>query len=382
MHNEKEKMMFNFYKFVMKKFTLLMVAMFSMAYSVNAQYNVEGHKFWDNWSLGIEGGISTNAHDWNTPHGAVVGINATKAITPVVSFEFGIGAGINNNYNWRMTHSANVFDNVSAIASTKINLMNWFGGYKGAPRLFEIQARGGFGYMREFWPDFAGNPTKSGNDLNRAIAKFGFDFDFNLGKSKAWTISLRPAVVLKMVNEGKMVDQMFTYEGCVYRDPIFGLPECDAYGHNVLGQVTAGITYHFKTSNGTHHFAAVKPQVVTETVEKIVEKPVEKIVEKVVEKKVAAAAGNNIYVVEFEQNKSNLSNTAKATLDQISNGTTVILDAYASPEGAKAYNQKLSQKRADAVKGYLENKGVKVADAKAHGAESKSSQRVVYVRIK
>ena len=236
--------------------------------------------------------------------------------------------------------------------------------------------------MREFWPDFAGNPTKSGNDLNRAIAKFGFDFDFNLGKSKAWTISLRPAVVLKMVNEGKMVDQMFTYEGCVYRDPIFGLPECDAYGHNVLGQVTAGITYHFKTSNGTHHFAAVKPQVVTETVEKIVEKPVEKIVEKVVEKKVAAAAGNNIYVVEFEQNKSNLSNTAKATLDQISNGTTVILDAYASPEGAKAYNQKLSQKRADAVKGYLENKGVKVADAKAHGAESKSSQRVVYVRIK
>ena len=116
-------------------------------------------------------------------------------------------------------------------------------------------------------------------------------------------------------------------------------------------------------------------------VEKVVEKPVEKIVEKVVEKKVAAT-GNNIYVVEFEQNKANLSNTAKATLDQIANGSTVIIDAYASPEGAKSYNQKLSQKRADAVKGYLENKGVKVADAKAHGAESKSSQRIVYVRIK
>ena len=362
--------MFNFYKFVMKKFTLLMVAMFSMAFSANAQYNVDGHKFWDNWSLGIEGGVSTNAHDWNTPNGAVVGINATKAITPVVSFEFSIGAGINNNYNWRMERSANVFDNVSAIASTKINLMNWFCGYKGTPRLFEIQARGGFGYMREFYPNSGNNPTKSGNDLNRAIAKFGFDFDFNLGESKAWTISLRPAVVMKLAPETSP-----KYLGCVYLDP------CGAYGHNVLGQITAGITYHFKTSNGTHHFAAVKPQVVTETVEKVVEKPVEKIVEKVVEKKVAAT-GNNIYVVEFEQNKSNLSNTAKSTLDQIANGTTVILDAYASPEGAKAYNQKLSQKRADAVKGYLENKGVKVADAKAHGAESKSSQRVVYVRIK
>ncbi|MBQ9524298.1 MAG: OmpA family protein [Bacteroidaceae bacterium] len=355
----------------MKKFTLLMVAMFSMAFSANAQYNVDGHKFWDNWSLGLEGGISTNAHDWNSPKGAIAGITVTKGITPVVSFEFGFNVGINNNYSWEMAHSANVIDNVSAIASTKINLMNWFGGYKGTPRLFEIQARGGFGYMREFYPDFAGNPTSSGNDLNRAIAKFGFDFDFNLGKAKAWTLSVRPAVVMKMARETSPA-----FMGCVYVD------RCNAYGHNVIGQLTAGITYHFKTSNGTHNFAAVKPQVVTETVEKIVEKPVEKIVEKVVEKQVAAPASNNIYVVEFEQNKSNLSNTAKATLDQISNGTTVILDAYASPEGAKAYNQKLSQKRADAVKGYLENKGVKVADAKAHGAESKSSQRVVYVRIK
>ena len=363
--------MFNFYKFVMKKFTLLMVAMFSMAFSANAQYNVDGHKFWDNWSLGLEGGISTNAHDWNSPKGAIAGITVTKGITPVVSFEFGFNVGINNNYSWEMAHSANVIDNVSAIASTKINLMNWFGGYKGTPRLFEIQARGGFGYMREFYPDFAGNPTSSGNDLNRAIAKFGFDFDFNLGKAKAWTLSVRPAVVMKMARETSPA-----FMGCVYVD------RCNAYGHNVIGQLTAGITYHFKTSNGTHNFAAVKPQVVTETVEKIVEKPVEKIVEKVVEKQVAAPASNNIYVVEFEQNKSNLINTAKATLDQISNGTTVILDAYASPEGAKAYNQKLSQKRADAVKGYLENKGVKVADAKAHGAESKSSQRVVYVRIK
>ena len=38
-----------------------MVAMFSMAYSANAQYNVDGHKFWDNWSIGVEGGITTNS---------------------------------------------------------------------------------------------------------------------------------------------------------------------------------------------------------------------------------------------------------------------------------------------------------------------------------
>ncbi len=363
--------MFNFYKFVMKKITLLMAAMFSMAFSANAQYNVNGHKFWDNWSLGVEGGVTTNAHDWDTPNGAVVGINATKGITPVVSFEFGITAGFNNNANWNKIKSPNVLDNVSFIASTKLNLMNWFCGYKGTPRFFEIQARGGFGYQRWFFPGAWVNNANN-NDLSRPVAKFGFDFDFNLGESKAWTVSLRPAVVMNLTNDCK--DGF--YQG--YQIPCGS--GCTAYGHNVVGQITAGITYHFKTSNGTHHFATVQPQVVTETVEKIVEKPVEKIVEKVVEKQVAT--GTNIYVVEFEQNKSNLSNTAKATLDQISNGTTVILDAYASPEGAKSYNQKLSQKRADAVKGYLENKGVKVADSKAHGAESKSSQRVVYVRIK
>ena len=366
----------------MKKFTLLMVAVFAMAMSANAQYT---NKFWDNWAIGVEGGVTTNAHDWNTPHGAVAGINFTKGVTPVVSFEFAFTAGINNNYNWLRVKSPNAIDNLSFIGSTKINLMNWFGGYKGTPRFFEIQARGGFGYQRWFFPskwDVAG----TNNDLSRPVAKFGFDFDFNLGESKAWTISLRPAVVMNLTNAFDDVNELASaragrpvyngyFKGCVYAD------KCYAYGHNVVGQITAGVTYHFKNSDGNHYFTLVKPQVVTETVEKIVEKPVEKVVEKVVEKQVAAT-GNNIYVVEFEQNKSNLSNTAKSTLDQISSGTTVILDAYASPEGAKVYNQKLSQKRADAVKGYLENKGVKVADAKAHGAESKSSQRVVYVRIK
>ena len=360
-------MLINFKK--MKKITIMLVAMFGMAMAASAQYT--GHKFFDNWSIGAEGGVSTNLHDWDTPNGAVAGINLTKGITPVLSLEFQLQAGFNDDANWNwVQHSYNVVDNASIYGNTKINLMNWFGGYKGAPRLFEIQARGGFGYQRWFFPSqWVGGANN--NDLSRPVAKFGFDFDFNLGESKAWTISLRPAVVMNLTNDGPGVGYTV---GCVYPE------KCDAYGHNVVGQVTAGITYHFKTSNGTHHFAAVKPQIVTETVEKIVEKPVEKVVEKVVEKKVAT--GTNIYVVEFEQNKSNLSNTAKSTLDQISSGTTVILDAYASPEGAKAYNQKLSQKRADAVKGYLENKGVKVADAKAHGAESKSSQRVVYVRIK
>ena len=85
---------------------------------------------------------------------------------------------------------------------------------------------------------------------------------------------------------------------------------------------------------------------------------------------------------EFAQNKSILTGTAKATLNDVPANATVTLDAYASPEGAKAYNKKLSQRRADEVKKYLEARGIKVVGTNAHGAESDSSNRVVYVRVK
>ncbi|MBR3857502.1 MAG: hypothetical protein IKM68_05910, partial [Bacteroidaceae bacterium] len=111
----------------MKKITLV-IAMFAMAMASSAQYT--GHKFFDNWSIGAEGGVSTNLHDWDTPNGAVAGINFTKGITPVLSLEFQLQAGFNDDPNWNWAaKSSNVVDNASIYANTKINLMNWFGGY-------------------------------------------------------------------------------------------------------------------------------------------------------------------------------------------------------------------------------------------------------------
>lgn len=344
----------------------MLVIMLGMAMTASAQYSA--NKFFDNWSIGAEGGVSTNLHDWDTPNGAVAGINLTKGITPVLSLEFQIMGDINDNANWNMGRSANAIDALTVMGNTKVNLMNLFCGYKGAPRLFEIQARGGLGYMRAFYPDFEGNPTSNGNDLNRAVFKFGLDFDFNLGKQKAWTVSLRPAIVLKT---GKETSPYFL--GCDYGT-------CDKYGHNAVGQITAGVTYHFKNSNGTHHFAVVKPVEVTNVVEKIVEKPVEKVVEKIVEKVVTKDVSG--ITVEFAQNKSVLTETAKAKLNGLASGTVVALDGFASPEGNKSYNLKLSQRRCDVVKEYLEGRGVKVTDVNAHGAAGLESQRVVYVRIK
>ena len=376
----------------MKKITLVLVAMFGMAMASSAQYT--GHKFFDNWSIGLEGGTSTNLCDWDKPAGGVVGLNLTKGITPVLSFEFQLQAGIkdNDNWNWSMKKEGTLeplpskaINNASFMANTKVNLMNWFCGYKGAPRTFEIQARGGFGFTRYFF---------EGAGLNRCNFKFGFDFDWNLGKDKAWTISLRPAVILKTSRDNDPAGLEFTKTGPTETGGTaqygFIRTQCDNHAnelsflHNGLAQITAGITYHFKTSNGTRHFAEVKPDVVTKTVERVVEKPVEKLVERIVEKPVTNTSG--LYgagiTVEFAQNKATLSNTAKAKLNSIEKGIVVALDGYASPEGAKSYNQKLSQRRCDAVKAYLEERGVKVADVNAHGAVGQESQRVVYVTIK
>lgn len=345
----------------MKKITSLAVALLAVAFSASAQYNVSGHKFFDNWSIGVDGGVSTNLHDWDNPNGGVVGLQLTKAITPVISVEIAGQMGFNNNANWNIPHSGTAVDNATGLLSAKVNLMNWWGGYKGQPRVFEIQTRLGAGYMRDF--NTAGD-IPAGRQ-NAGIVKAGLDFDFNLGSKKAWALSLRPAVVMKTNNGDAWCDNSSA---------------CTKYTHNALFQATAGITYRFKTSNGSHNFVAVAPVEVTRVVEKIVEKPVEKIVEKRVE--VPGKTTANIYVVEFQQNSSVLSSAAKATLNEVDTNATVALDAYASPEGAKAYNQKLSQRRADEVKKYLEGRGVKVASATGHGAESKSSQRIVYVRVK
>ena len=363
----------------MKKITSLVIALFAVATSATAQYNVSGHRFFDNWSIGVDGGITTNLHDWDTPNGGVAGIQLTKGITPVFSLQSELQAGFNNWSNWNVSHSDLVVDNFTATLMGKINLMNWFCGYKGEPRLFEVGLKAGIGYLHYFYPTDSQYNSKPYR--NAAVSKFGVDFDFNLGEKKAWTLSVKPAVVFDMTHANETHGAKTGYNNAP--NAMWGCDNdshCGQFSHAATFQLTAGVTYHFKTSNKTHHFTTVEPVIVEKTVEKIVEKPVEKIKEVRVE--VPAKPYGNTYVVEFAQNKSILTGTAKATLNDVPANATVTLDAYASPAGAKAYNKKLSQRRSDADTTYQEARGIKVVGVTAHGAESDSSNRVVYVRVK
>ena len=107
----------------MKKITSLVIALFAMATTASAQYNVSGHRFFDNWSIGIDGGVTTNLHDFDTPNGGIAGLQLTKGITPVFSLQAEVQAGFNNWSNWNVNHSDCAVDNVTAGLMAKVNLM-------------------------------------------------------------------------------------------------------------------------------------------------------------------------------------------------------------------------------------------------------------------
>ena len=86
------------------------------------------------------------------------------------------------------------------------------------------------------------------------------------------------------------------------------------------------------------------------------------------------------YVVTFPVNSSEIGNTSE--LDGIKSGSNVEIVAYSSPEGKSSANQKLSQKRADAVAKYLQDKGVNVTRIVAKGADSNHANRIAIVTVK
>ena len=88
----------------------------------------------------------------------------------------------------------------------------------------------------------------------------------------------------------------------------------------------------------------------------------------------------SMYVVTFPVNSAEIGNLDE--LNGIQKGSNVEIVAYASPEGKSSANQKLSQKRAEAVAKYLQDKGVNVTRIVAKGADSSHSNRIAIVTVK
>lgn len=341
----------------MKKIIFIFAALFMTVLSANAQIATENSKFFDNWSVGVGAGATTPL-DFNSVfpvnYGAKLFFN--KDITPVVGIQAEGGVLFNDNNFGRWTSTTVKLTNVGLNAT--LNLNNLIAGYKGTPRVFEVSTNTGLGWLH-YWN--AGGK----NDLT---AKTGLDFSFNLGKKKASSIVVSPAIYWNLTgNQGNKIQ---------------------FNKHAAQLALTVSYVYHFKNSNGTHHFKTYDVGAMMGEIsrlnDELAKKPTEVVVEKVVYQNapataaVAAVQTAPVYVF-FAQNSSVLTDDAKAALDKVDGVVEIV--ASASIEGSKEYNQKLSEKRAAVVADYLTKRNIDVKSYEGIGAQNNASARVAIVKI-
>ena len=339
----------------MRKFILMLVAIATVSIA-NAQIATENAKLFDNVYVGVEGGVATPLNfDGVFPLNAIAGLRLGKEFTPVVGVEVEGQVFFNDNNVGRWTETFVKGTNLGL--NGLVNLNNLFAGYKGTPRVFEVKANVGLSWLH-FW-------NGGGNALG---AKTALDFNFNIGRKKAHTLFVSPGVYWNLQNASKL---QFNKEQAQLA-------------------LMAGYVYHFKTSNGTHHFKTYDVGAMNAELNRLCEenldlmdkankKPETVVVTKVTEKVVKQVEYvNGTVVVNFAKNSYALTDEAKEVLDGVTGKVDIL--GYASPEGTMSYNQKLSQKRADVVAEYLKNKGVEVNSAVGYGSVGNSSNRIVIVK--
>ena len=382
----------------MKKL-VLMLAVASMTASVSAQ-TVSESKTFDNFYVGINGGVATKTtgHKWMSDLNPNAGVRVGRYFTPV----FGLAVEGNayfSNKPWASTGTFVRAVNTQLLAT--INFSNWFGGYQGEPRMFEVSAVYGLGWAHTFRATgkHAMNSryadryfmNKAYEPANRMTSKVGIDFQFNLGKEKEWQVYVEPSINYAFLGQAAADDGNYIFSAR-YGFKSYTNNDQPAYNiHNSFVQLNAGIIYKFKNSNGTHNFTIVvprdqaeidalnaqinelrnrKPEVITKEVVKEVAAPVKQI------------NVSDLVFVTFAQGKFDLTKEYKSALNGVKEVIHEQIVVTASPEGGAEINQRLSENRANVVADYLKTRGVIVDEAVGKGVQGNTSNRlaVVYVR--
>ena len=382
----------------MKKLVLMLAAA-SMAASVSAQTVAESKTF-DNIYVGINGGVATKTtgHKWLSDLDPNAGLRIGRYFTPV----FGLaieGNAYFSNKPWGSTGTVVRATNASLLGT--VNLSNWFGGYKGEPRTFEVSALYGLGWMNIFTSNKAFKDATE-NQRNRMTSKAALDFAFNFGSAKQFQFYVEPSINFAFLGQSKNKELVATgnplnpvtvadHQGYGYKAASqAGQP---AYNiNNSFVQLNAGLIYKFANSNGTHNFTIVTPRdqaeidalnaQINELRNRKPEVITKEVVKEVPSVKVKELSVSDLVFVTFAQGKSNLTREAKAALNNVKEGSHVQVVGTASPEGSKEINDRLSQARADVVANYLKSRGVNIDDATGKGVQDVTSNRLAVVYVK
>ena len=340
----------------MRKTILLSVFALSVL-TINAQtVVVKGGGFWDNWSMGVQGGatMKMSGEGFFKSARPAFGLTLGKQWTPILGMDIQ-GMGYVNT-----TNSSTMIDASDVSLIGRMNLMNLFAGYNGMPRPFEVETVTGLGWLHHYM-------TGSG-DTDDLSARIGLNFNFNLGEDAAWTLGIKPAVLFNLTGEYPSKKLAFNR-------------------NKANMEILLGLTYHFADEDGNRHFAlvnAIDPlalAAMNEEINDLREVIVAKDVELVgladelmvvqdqlneARNKEIEATGQTIKILEsvvaFPFNQSDVQTSQMPSLEHAANylkdnpDAKITVNGYASPEGTEEYNLQLSQRRADAVKNILVDK--------------------------
>ncbi|MDE6691876.1 MAG: OmpA family protein [Muribaculaceae bacterium] len=345
----------------MKK-TLLLSAMGLMTLGASAQIAIEQPSFSQNWSIGLNGGVTTplvHSPFFENMRGTF-GATVAKQITPT----FGLGVEGNasvNTSSWYGPHSATAIDGSYVGAFGTVDLMNLFGGYQGQTRPFTIAALAGAGWGHQYWTE------KERKDHNYMAAKAGLNFNFNVSDDA--TIYLQPAVVWDL-SDANVKQTSAAYDA---RNATFNLtagvnfnlggrqfnpvvPMDPALVDALNAQVNA-LRADLDASAAAN---AVALQQIADLNYQLQQKPT------VVETTEVVTEVNNylnsVRYVFFNIGSANIQALQQPNIEMVAEqlkndaNATVEVKGYASPDGSLAFNQKLAQRRADAVKKELVNR--------------------------
>ena len=340
----------------MKK-TILLSVLALGALAINAQtVVVKGGGFWDNWSMGVQGGatMKMSGEGFFKSARPAFGLTLGKQWTPILGMDIQ-GMGYVNT-----TNSSTMIDASDVSLIGRMNLMNLFAGYNGMPRPFEVETVTGLGWLHHYM-------TGSG-DTDDLSARVGLNFNFNLGEDAAWTLGIKPAVLFNLTGEYPSKKLAFNR-------------------NKANMEILLGLTYHFADGDGNRHFTlvnAIDPlalaamnEEINDLREVIVAKDVElvgladelMVVQEQLNEarnKEMEATGQTIKILEsvvaFPFNQSDVQTSQMPSLEHAANylkdnpDAKITVNGYASPEGTEEYNLQLSQRRADAVKNILVDK--------------------------
>ena len=305
--------------------------------SVSFAQTIVTPKFFENMYLGVNGGAMSPMTE-SDYHG-VIGAELGKDITP------GFGLSVDWTHVFKKSSEDFTEKGFGFNANFKFNMMNILGGYKGYPRRVELLLIPSAG-----WAHNSGDFNIGLGDDNQFAMGASAQMNFNLGQQRAWFITLKSGWFWREYGIAKMF-------------------EC----HKGDYKFTAGISYRFGSKRtGSHNFVFCPYSVTKADYDKVIadrdalqaelnKKPKEVIKEVVKENRVEVPVymPANMYVT-YTIGSAVVNPVEKIKLKKWveslpSKNSITIVGSADSKTGNAAFNEKLAQKRAEAVKNIIVN---------------------------